>query len=113
MEVLQNRPQPQPQLRQPLGPNIIINNREQDPNILSERFRKRAPKEFSGQEDLLAVDDWIVNTEKIFDVFTCTGRQKVNLTAALFYGLADTWWQTVKEPYQTMADETAWETIKT
>ena len=90
LEVLQNRPQPQTQPRQHLGPNIVINNREQDPNILFERFRKRAPKEFSSQEDPLAVDDWIVNTEKIFDVCTCTGRQKVNLIASLFYGLADT-----------------------
>ena len=73
LEVLQNRPQPQPQLRLPLGPNIIINNRDQDPNILFERFRKRGPKEFSGQEDPLAADDWLVNTEKIFDIFTYTG----------------------------------------
>ena len=71
LEVLQTRPQPP--LRQPGGPNIIINNREQDPNILFERFRKRGPKEFSSQEDLLAADDWLVNVEKIFDVFTCTG----------------------------------------
>ena len=78
-----------------------------------ERFRKRAPKEFLGQEDPLVADNWIVNTEKIFDVFICTGRQKVNLTASLFYGLADTWWQTIKEPYQTMVDETAWGTFKT
>ena len=98
---------------QPLGPNIIINNKEHDPNLLFERFKKRAPKDFSGQEDPLFANDWLVNIEKIFDVFTCTGRQKVNHTASLFYGLADTWWQTVKEPYQTMADETAWETIKT
>ena len=48
LEVLQNRPQPQPQPRQPLGPNIIINNRDHDPNILFERFRKKGPKEFSG-----------------------------------------------------------------
>lgn len=108
LKVLQNRPQPQPRPRQALGPNIIINNREQDPNILFEIFRKRAPKEFSGQEDPLATDDLIVNTEKIFDVFTRTGRQKVNLTASLFYGLADTWWQTFKEPFQTMVDETTW-----
>ena len=95
LEVLQNRPQPQPQPMQPLGPNIIINNRDHDPNILFKRFRKRGPNDFSGQEDSLAADDWLVNTEKIFDVFTCTGRQKVNLIASLFYGLADTWWQTV------------------
>ena len=99
LEGLQNRPQPQPLPNQPLGPNIITNNRDHDPNILF--------------EDPLAADNWLVNTEKIFDVFTCTGRQKVNLTASLFYGLADTWWQTVKKPYQTMVDETAWETFKT
>ena len=110
LEVLQTRPQPPP--RQPGGPNIIINNREQDPNILFERFRKRGPKEFSGQEDPLAADDWLVNVEKIFDVFTCTGLQKVNLTASLFFGLADTWWQTVKEPYQIMPDGVTWETFK-
>ena len=112
MEVLQNRPQPQPQPLQPLCPNIVINNRDHDPNVLLERFRKRGPKEFSGQEDPLDADDWLVNTEKIFDVFICTDRQKVHLTASLFYGLTDTWWQTVKEPYQTKANETAWETFK-
>ena len=71
LQVLQNKPQPQP--IQPGGPNIIINNRDQDPNILFERLRKRGPKEFSDQEDALAADDWLVNTEKIFDVFTYTG----------------------------------------
>ena len=60
----------------------------------------------------MAADDWLVNTEKIFDVFTCTGREKVNLTASLFFELADNWWQTVKEPYQAMADDTAWDTFK-
>ena len=98
---------------QPLGPNIVINNRDHDPNILYERFRKRAPKEFSGQEDSLTADNWLANTEKIFDVFTCTGHQKVHLIASLFYGLANTWWQTVKEPYLTMANDGAWEAFKT
>ena len=96
-----------------MGPNIVIKYRDHDPNILFERFRKRGPKEFSGQKDPLAADDWLVNAEKIFDVFTCIGREKVNLTASLFYGLASTWWQTLKEPYQMMTDGTTWETFKT
>ena len=111
LEVLQNRPQPPPM--QPLGPNIVINNRDHNPNILFERFRNTAPRKFSGQEDPLAADDWLINTEKIFDVFTCIGRQKVHLIASLFYGLADSWWQTVKEPYLTMANDGAWEVFKT
>ena len=111
LEVLQNRPQPQPM--QPLGPNIVINNRDHDTNILYERFRKRGPKQFSRQEDPITVDDWLANTQKIFYVFICTGRQKVHLTTSLFYGFVDTWWQTVKEPYLTMANDGAWEAFKT
>ena len=111
LEVLQNRPQPQPM--QPPGTNIVTNNRDHDPNLLFERFRKRVPKEFSGQEDPLHADDWLANTEKIFDVFTCTGWQKVHLTASLFHELVDTWWQTVKESYLTIANEGAWEAFKT
>ena len=85
LDVLQNRPQAQQ--AQP----IVVNHRHDDPNIMFERFKKRGPQEFSGQEDPIAADDWLTNTERIFDVFTCTNRERVNLTASLFYGLADAW----------------------
>ncbi|KAJ8633208.1 hypothetical protein MRB53_026544 [Persea americana] len=51
LEVLERRPQPPPM--SPLGMNIVINNKDHDPNVLFERFRKRGPKEFSSQEDPL------------------------------------------------------------
>ena len=41
LEVLERRPEPAP--AQAPGPQIVINNREHDPNALFERFRKRGP----------------------------------------------------------------------
>ena len=100
LEVLERRPEPAP--AQPLGPQIVINNREHDPNALFEKFRKRGPKEFTGHEEPLAADDWLEHTENIFEVFRCTGRQQVQLTASMFTGLADIWWKTVRAEYRTM-----------
>lgn len=84
LEVLQRRPEPvQAQ------PAIVINQREHDPNALFEKFRKRGPKEFFGTEDPLAADDWLEHTENIFEIFQCTGRERVQLATSLFTGSAD------------------------
>ena len=105
LEVLERRPEPAP--AQPLGPQIVINNRENEPNALFERFRNRAPKEFTGHKDPLAADDWLEHTENIFEVFRCTGRQQVQLTASLSTDLANIWWKTVEAEYRTVADAEA------
>ena len=52
LEVLQNR-----NVAPPVGLQIVIQNRDPDPNALFENFRKRAPKEFSGNEDPLVAED--------------------------------------------------------
>ncbi|XXG41849.1 hypothetical protein AAC387_Pa01g2226 [Persea americana] len=43
--------------------------RATDPNDLFDKFKKRAPPEFYGNEDPLDADEWIVQVEKIFEVF--------------------------------------------
>ncbi|XXG53565.1 hypothetical protein AAC387_Pa03g1647 [Persea americana] len=110
LEMLERRPEPAP--AQPLGTQIVINNREHDPNALYEKFRKRGPKEFTRHEDPLAADDWLEHTENIFEIFRCTGRQQVQLTASMFTGLADIWWKTIKAEYRTIADAEAWTSFK-
>ena len=105
LEVLERRPEPAP--AQPPGTQIVINNRENDPNALFERFRKRSPKEFTGHEDPLATDDWLEHTTNVFEVFRCKGRQQVALTASMFIGLIDIWWKIVKAEYRTVADARA------
>ena len=82
-----------------MGPRIVINNRDNDLNVLFERFRKRGPKEFTGKEDPLTVDDWLAHTKNISHLFQCTGRQQVHLAASMFIGLADIWWKTLKDDY--------------
>ena len=64
MDVLERRPELAP--AQPPSTQIVINNRENDPNALFERFRKRGPKEFIGHEDPLTADDWLEHTKNIF-----------------------------------------------
>ena len=105
LEVLERRPEPVPV--QPPGTQIVINNRENDPNALFESFRKRGPKEFIGHRDPLIVDDWLEHTENIFEVFRCTGKQQVALAAPTFTGLANIW-----AKYRTVADVEAWDSFK-
>ena len=105
LEVLERRPEPVQ--AQPPGTQIVFNNRGTNPNDLFERFQKRGPKEFTGQEDPLAVDDWLEQMENIFEVFRCTGRQQVQLTSSMFNGLEDIWWKMVKAKYRIVADTEA------
>ena len=110
LEVLGRRPKPvQPQH---MGPQIVINNHDNDPNVLFVRFRKRRPKGFTRKEDPLTAEDWLAHTKNIFDLFQCTGRQQVHLAASMFTGLTDIWWKTLKDGYQNIANDTAWTTFK-
>lgn len=47
---------------------------EADLNVIFEKFLKRGPPEFTGTEDPMVADDWIVRMEKIFRVFECSRR---------------------------------------
>ena len=51
--------------------------------------------------------------EKIFDVFKCTGQERVQLAAYMLRGTAEMWWKSVKTPFATVEDETAWESFST
>ena len=110
LEVLERRPAP---VAQPAGAQFIFNNRGHDPNDLYERFRKRGSKEFTGQEDPLVADDWLRYTENIYEIFQCTGKQRVDLAASMFTGLANIWWKTIKAGYRTMPDAKVWANFKT
>ena len=88
LEVLGRRPESV--LDPHMGPQIVIQNRDHDPNVLFERFLKKDPKEFTGQEDPLTANDWLTHTENIFDLFRCTGRQEVHLAPSMFIVLVTT-----------------------
>ena len=73
LEVLERRPEPLP--AQPMGTQIVLNNRENDPNALFECFREKGPKEVTRQEDPLAAYDCLEHTENTYEVFRCSGQQ--------------------------------------
>lgn len=83
---------------------------EYDPNSLFEKFTKSGPQKFRGSEDNLEAGDWLVRLKKIFQLFHCTGRQRVQLAVYLFGGVAKNW--TVEAPYEHIEDGVAWETFK-
>ena len=87
---------------------VIMPARVADPNDMYETFKKRNPLEFYGNEDSLDANEWVVQVEKIFDVFKCTGKERVQLKAYLLRGMAEMWWKSVKTPYVTIGDDTAW-----
>lgn len=82
-----------------------------DPNSLFEKFTKGGPHKFRGSEDNLEAGDRLVRLKKIFQLFHCTGRQRVQLAVYLFGGVAKNWW-TVEAPYEHIEDGVAWETFK-
>ena len=47
--------------------------KEYDLNELVEKFGKRFPPEFHDIEDPAVADEWVVQMEKIYEVFKCTG----------------------------------------
>ena len=81
--------------------------RESDPNSLYEKFRKRGAIEFTGLEDSLTADEWIVHTENVFETMQCTGGQKVALATSMFRDITDTWWKSVRPPFRTIANADA------
>ena len=92
---------------------VIMPARVTDPNDVFDKFKKRNPPEFYGNEDPLDADEWVVQVEKIFEVFRCTGRERVQLAAYMLRGTAEMWWKSVKTPYVTIDDEVAWESFST
>ncbi|XXG80001.1 hypothetical protein AAC387_Pa09g0960 [Persea americana] len=85
--------------------------KEYDLNELVEKFRKRFPPEFHGIEDPAVAYEWVVQMEKIYEVFKCMGVQQVQLAAHMFHGAAERWWKTVKHPYKRVEEEVAWKTF--
>ena len=104
--VMQRVTQPAPPLQVVIAPPVP------DTNLLFQTFRKLGAVPFVGDVDPLDADEWLVQTEKILEMFECTGRQKVSLATFMFRGVAEMWWRIVKEPYQTIDDAIAWATFK-
>ena len=85
--------------------------KEYNLNKLVEKFGKRFLLEFHGIEDPAVAGEWVVQMEKIDEVFKWMGIQQVQLAAHIFRRAAERWWKIVKHPYETVAEDVAWKTF--
>ena len=57
-------------LQRPIPPaQVIVPARVTDPNDMYDKLKKTNPLAFNGNEDSLDADEWVVQVEKIFQVF--------------------------------------------
>ena len=63
---------------------------------LMEKFRRLNPPVFKGDDRPSAMDGWVREMEKIFQVIQCTDGEKVDLATYMLQDRADVWWQATK-----------------
>ncbi|XP_028110095.1 uncharacterized protein LOC114308662 [Camellia sinensis] len=99
--VRQQQEQNQQQQRQPFPPPPPppvqmepINN--DDVITLTQKYKKLKPPEFAGGIEPLKAEAWVLETEKIFEVFPCTDVYKVLLATFALTEEARRWWMLVR-----------------
>ncbi|XP_028117247.1 uncharacterized protein LOC114314916 [Camellia sinensis] len=100
--VRQQQQQSQQQQRQPFSPpppppvqmEPIING---DIITQTRKYKKLKPPEFVGGIEPLKAEAWVLETEKIFEVFPCTDAYKVLLATFTLKEGARRWWMLVRD----------------
>ncbi|XP_028061116.1 uncharacterized protein LOC114264636 [Camellia sinensis] len=91
----------QPQQRQPFPPpppppvQVEPNNYD-DIITMTQKYKKLKPPEFAGGIEPLKAEAWVLETEKIFEVFPCTDVYKVLLATFTLIEEARRWWMLVR-----------------
>lgn len=108
LALLQNQPPVQPAPHPPVG-NVDLNvppaNPPENPpppepvvnEVRVRDFQKLKPLTFHGGIDPVKANEWLESVEKIFQVMTCTEREKVALAAYNLVGEAQRWWNLVRK----------------
>lgn len=92
VKLLLRQPQPAPQ------PQVFISSRQQGPNDMYDKFLKRGMLEFASILDHTHDDEWIFQIKKIFKVYQCTDKHKVQLVVYMFHNVVEAWYRTVEQP---------------
>ncbi|KAI7997508.1 hypothetical protein LOK49_LG10G00043 [Camellia lanceoleosa] len=99
--VRQQLEQGQPPQRQPFPPPppppVQVEQMNNDDIItLTQKYKKPKPSEFAGGIEPLKAEAWVLETEKIFEVFPCTDVYKVLLATFTLTEEARRWWMLVR-----------------
>ncbi|XP_028113423.1 uncharacterized protein LOC114311465 [Camellia sinensis] len=95
----------QQQGQQPLSPSSSPMHVEPVTNdiiSLTQKFNKMRPPTFLGGIEPLKVETWMLEIEKLFEVFTCSETQKVLLATYTLKEDARHWWMLIRNDSGTM-----------
>ncbi|XP_028083076.1 uncharacterized protein LOC114284365 [Camellia sinensis] len=66
------------------------------------KFNKMKPPTFQGELEPLKAEAWILEIEKLFEVFPCSEEQKVLLATFTLQEKARMWWMLIRDQNTTM-----------
>ena len=92
LEQQQNQQPPPPPPVQP-EPNV----NDGDIIALTQKFNKMKPPSFQGGLEPLKAEAWVLETEKLFEVFPCSEAHKVLLATFTLQEKARRWWMLVRD----------------
>ncbi|MQM20165.1 hypothetical protein Taro_053180 [Colocasia esculenta] len=91
---------PVPQAQDHGGPSIMI------------WFKRMSPPSFNGESDLLLVESWIREIEKIFRAIRCAEDDKVTLATYMLQERADVLWSSLlRTQFEDGAVEVGWDEL--
>ena len=89
----QNQQPPPP----PVQPELNVNVNDGDIIALTQKFSKMKAPSFQGGLEPLKAEAWVLETEKIFEVFPCSEANKVLLATFTLQEEARRWWMLIRD----------------
>ncbi|XP_028057444.1 uncharacterized protein LOC114261372 [Camellia sinensis] len=75
---------------------------------MTQKYKKLKPPEFTGGIEPLQAEVWVLETEKIFEVFPCNDTYKVLLATFTLKEEARRWWMLIRD----MNRDLTWDRFK-
>ena len=74
-----------------------MNVNDGDIIALTQKFSKMKPPSFQGGLEPLTAEAWVLETEKLFEVFPCSEAHKVLLATFALQEEARRWWMLIRD----------------
>ena len=102
IERLDQQQNQQPPPPPPVQPEQNVNANDGDIIALTQKFSKLKPSSFQGGLEPLKAEAWVLETEKLFEVFPCSEAHKVLLATFTLQEEARRWWMLTRDDNTVM-----------
>ena len=97
VELLTERQEHQQNQQPPPPPVLQEPHDKDDRKALTQKFSKMKLPSFEGGLEHLKAEAWVLETEKLFEVFSCSEAHKVLLATFTLQEQARRWWMLVRD----------------